>query len=127
VGTRDATRGALPGEDLGPCAAAPVGVMLRSADHSISVEPNATRFRALGDPTRLRVVPELVHGTRCVCELRDRIGVSGSLLSHHLTVLRDSGLVAASRRGRWVDYTLDVEALVGAFAAVTPEVAGAVR
>jgi ArsR family transcriptional regulator len=127
VGTRDETRSAPPGEDPGPCAAARPGVMLRGADHSISVEPNATRFRAQGDPTRLRVVRQLVHGTRCVCELRDRIGVSGSSLSHHLTVPRDAGLVAASRRGRWVDYTLDMEALVGAFAAATPEVAGAVR
>ncbi|MGZ8764924.1 MAG: hypothetical protein ACXW2C_04415 [Acidimicrobiia bacterium] len=53
--------------------------------------------------------------------------MSGPLLSHHLTVLRDAGLVAASRRGRWVDYTLDVEALARTFSAATPEVAGAVR
>ncbi|MGZ8766449.1 MAG: ArsR/SmtB family transcription factor, partial [Acidimicrobiia bacterium] len=59
--------------------------MLRSMDDSTSVELNATRFRALGDPTRLRVIRELAHGTRCVCELRNRIDVSGSLLSHHLT------------------------------------------
>ncbi len=101
--------------------------MLHNVDDSTSVELNANRFRALGDPTRLRIVRELVHGTCCVCELRDRIGVSGSLLSHHLMVLRDAGLVAASRRGRWVDYTLDVEALAHTFAEATPEVAGALR
>jgi ArsR family transcriptional regulator len=95
-------------------------------DDSTSVELNATRFRALGDPTRLRVIQELAHGTRCVCELRDRVGVSGSLLSHHLTVLRDAGLVTVSRRGRWVDYTLDVDALAGTLAAVTPDLAEAI-
>jgi ArsR family transcriptional regulator len=78
---------------------------------STTVELTASRFRALGDPTRLRVVQELVGGTRCVCELRERIDVSGPLLSHHLTVLRDAGLVTATRRGRWVDYTLDRDAL----------------
>jgi len=96
-------------------------------DNSTSVELNATRLRALGDSTRLRVVQELAHGTRCVCELRDRIGVSGSLLSHHLAVLRGAGLVKASRRGRWVDYTLDSDALIGALSAATPDLAGSVR
>jgi ArsR family transcriptional regulator len=96
-------------------------------DDSTLVELNAARFRALGDPTRLRVIQELAHGTRCVCALRDRVGVSGSLLSHHLTVLRDAGLVAASRRGRWIDYTLDIDALTGTLSAVTPDLAGAVR
>jgi ArsR family transcriptional regulator, arsenate/arsenite/antimonite-responsive transcriptional repressor len=52
--------------------------------------------------------------------------VSGSLLSHHLTVLRDAGLVTVSRRGRWVDYTLDVDALAGTLAAVTPDLAEAI-
>ncbi|MBK5333425.1 MAG: winged helix-turn-helix transcriptional regulator [Ilumatobacteraceae bacterium] len=91
------------------------------------VELSTARFRALGDPTRLRVIRELLDGTRCVCELRDRIGVSGPLLSHHLMVLRDAGLVAASRRGRWVDYTVDRDALAGTFSAAIPEAAGAVR
>lgn len=70
----------------------------------------AARFRALGDPTRLRIVLELIDGTRCVCELREAVGVAGPLLSHHLAVLRQAGLVAASRRGRWVDYSVTPEA-----------------
>lgn len=72
----------------------------------------AGRLRALGEPTRLQVVQLLSGGTRCVCELRDAIGIGGPLLSHHLGVLRDAGLVTTSRRGRWVDCTLDAEALV---------------
>ncbi len=73
------------------------------------------------------MIQELAHGTRCVCELRHRIGVSGSLLSHHLTVLRDAGFITAKRRGRWVDYTLDPGALAAAVSAVTPDLAGAIR
>lgn len=96
-------------------------------DDSTSVELNARRFRALGDPTRLRVVEELARGTRCVCELLEEIDVPGPLLSHHLGVLREAGLVVATRRGRWVDYALDHGALAGLVATFTAEPAGAQR
>lgn len=49
---------------------------------------------------------ELAGGQRCVCELLEEIGVAANLLSYHLRVLRDAGLVDASRRGRWIDYRL---------------------
>jgi ArsR family transcriptional regulator len=101
--------------------------MLRDVNGSTHFELTVARFRALGDPTRLRVIQELAAGTRCVCELRDRVDVPGPLLSHHLGVLRDAGLVTASRRGRWVDYTLDADALNATFAAVAPDLAGAAR
>ena len=94
---------------------------------STDVELDAARFRALGDPTRLRIVRELSHGTRCVCELRDHLGIAGPLLSHHLAVLRDAGLVAATRRGRWIDYRLDDDALARLGRAVAPEPTGAER
>ena len=96
-------------------------------DVSTSVGFNAARFRALGDPTRLRVVQELAAGTRCVCELRERIEVSGSLLSHHLAVLRDAGIITATRRGRWIDYTLDRDALSGLAELIAAQGAGVDR
>jgi ArsR family transcriptional regulator len=94
---------------------------------SASIEFGATRFRALGDPTRLRVIQELAGGTRCVRELRERIEVAGPLLSHHLAVLRDAGIVTSTRRGRWVDYTLDQDTLTNLVDTVAPAVAGADR
>ena len=94
---------------------------------STDVELDAARFRALGDPTRLRIVRELSHGTRCVCELRDHLEIAGPLLSHHLAVLRDAGLVGGTRRGRWIDYHLDGEALARLSRAVVPEPTGAGR
>ena len=66
------------------------------------------------------MVHELSEGTRCVCELRDRIDVAGPLLSHHLRVLRDAGVVTTARRGRWVDYTLEPDALAALNALLTP-------
>ena len=56
---------------------------------------------------RLRIVGVLAGGTRCVCDLQDSVPVAANLLSYHLRVLRDAGLVTAARRGRWIDYRLD--------------------
>lgn len=69
-------------------------------------------FQALSDPTRLRILGLLEGGTRCVCEIQNDLSeVAPNLLSHHLRVLREAGLVHAVRRGRWVDYSLNAEAL----------------
>ena len=56
---------------------------------------------------RLRIVGVLAEGGRCVCDLHEQVPVAANLLSYHLRVLRDAGLVTATRRGRWVDYRLD--------------------
>ena len=65
------------------------------------------RLAALADPVRLRVVGALSGGGRCVCDLQEKVPVAANLLSYHLRVLRDAGLVTAARRGRWIDYRLD--------------------
>ena len=69
------------------------------------------QLRALGDPVRFSIVQELRSGTRCACELAQVAEVSATLLSHHLKVLRAAGLITGSRRGRWIDYTLNAAAL----------------
>lgn len=69
------------------------------------------QFRALGDPVRWAIVRELQGGTRCACVLAQVTEVSATLLSHHLKVLREAGLITGARRGRWIDYTLDANAL----------------
>jgi ArsR family transcriptional regulator, arsenate/arsenite/antimonite-responsive transcriptional repressor len=66
-----------------------------------------TVFRALGDPTRLRVIELLAGGQRCACEIQAALDVSANLLSHHLKVLREAGLIDGERRGRWIDYRLE--------------------
>ena len=52
---------------------------------------------ALGDPTRLAVVDELVAGDRSPHELAETLGLPSNLLAHHLRVLQDAGVVARSR------------------------------
>jgi ArsR family transcriptional regulator len=82
------------------------------------LESAATAFAALGDPIRLRILGELAGGPRCVCELLERVGAAPNLVSYHLRVLRESGVVVATRRGRWVDYRLVEDALAGLRAAI---------
>jgi len=72
-------------------------------DDSSTVE----QLRALGDPVRWSIVRELGGGTCCACELARVADVSAPLLSHHLKVLRNAGLITGARRGRWIEYTLD--------------------
>ena len=59
---------------------------------------------------RWTVVTALAEAPRCVCDLQEQVPVAGNLLSYHLKVLRDLGLVTASRRGRWIDYALAADA-----------------
>src|ERR1700691_3199009 len=78
------------------------------------------QYRALADPTRLRIVDLLRGGERCVCELTDALDLGQSLLSFHLKTLKDAGLVSDRREGRWAYYALSpdafaqLEAFVGA-------------
>ncbi len=73
-------------------------------------ETYATRaglLAAVADPVRLGLLEQLAaSGTRCVCNLQTDPPIAGNLLSYHLRVLREAGLVTAQKRGRWVDYTL---------------------
>jgi ArsR family transcriptional regulator len=87
----------------------------------MSIESAAIRFSALGDTIRLRILAELTGGQRCVCELLEKIDVAANLLSYHLRVLRDAGLVEASKRGRWVDYRLVPEGLEALRTAIPAE------
>lgn len=81
----------------------------------------ARAFKALGDPTRLRIVAVLADGERCVCEIQAHLEVPPNLLSHHLKVLRQAELIAGTRRGRWIDYRLRDDALEALRAALPPD------
>jgi ArsR family transcriptional regulator len=74
----------------------------------------AQALKALSDPTRLSVIDMLMEGVQCNCEIAESLGLSLSLISHHLRVLRQVGLVQSERDpedARWVYYSIDQEAL----------------
>jgi ArsR family transcriptional regulator, arsenate/arsenite/antimonite-responsive transcriptional repressor len=67
----------------------------------------AARFRALADPTRVAIVNRLAGAEEvCVCDLTEAFELSQPTISHHLRILREAGLVEASRRGTWAYYRL---------------------
>jgi ArsR family transcriptional regulator len=76
----------------------------------------AELFRALGHPTRIRILELLVAGEQQVSTLLAEIGVEPSSLSQHLAVVKRTGLVESSRRGNAVTYRL-ADPSVGAFLA----------
>ena len=61
-------------------------------------------FHLLGDPTRLRIVTSCLDESRNVGEIAARVGISSSLPSHHLRLLKGARLVRAERRGKQVFY-----------------------
>jgi ArsR family transcriptional regulator, arsenate/arsenite/antimonite-responsive transcriptional repressor len=64
-------------------------------------------FKALGDPIRLQLMSMIASapgGEICVCDLTPAFDLSGPTISHHLKVLKESGLVSAERRASWVYY-----------------------
>jgi ArsR family transcriptional regulator, arsenate/arsenite/antimonite-responsive transcriptional repressor len=71
----------------------------------------ADQFHALSDGTRLRILGLLRRGERCVCELAEALDLRQSLLSFHLKTLKEAGLVADRREGRWMYYALSPSAL----------------
>lgn len=92
-------------------AVEPSGVPGPSSESTAPIDLDAVSvaaelLRALGAPHRLAIVLELAGGPRCVHELVDRVGISQSLTSQHLRVLRNTGLAVGTRRGKETTYAL---------------------
>jgi ArsR family transcriptional regulator, arsenate/arsenite/antimonite-responsive transcriptional repressor len=69
----------------------------------------AEGFKALGDPTRLRLISLVAaheDAEACVCELTDPVGLSQPTVSHHLKILVDAGVLTREQRGKWAYYRL---------------------
>ena len=69
----------------------------------------ADLFKALADPTRVRIISLLAHTELCVGDLCLVLGMSQPAVSHQLRVLRNLRIVRARKEGRHVFYTLDDE------------------
>src|ERR1700728_3179796 len=65
-------------------------------------------FRALADPTRLRLLNLMAGQEVCVCYFTEVIGAPQPKISRHLAYLRKAGIVAARREGKWMHYRLVV-------------------
>lgn len=70
-------------------------------DHAVEL---ADLFHLLGDPSRLRIVFEVLDRPLAVGDIAARLDLSASLVSHHLRLLRAARIVAAERSGKHVFY-----------------------
>jgi ArsR family transcriptional regulator len=85
-----------------------------------------TACKALGDPTRLKILELLKARGRtccdlvarderglCACDIERAIGLSQAAVSHHMGLLRRAGLIVAEKRGRWIFYSRNETAIAG--------------
>ena len=88
---------------------------------------HATRFnpddldalQVIAEPNRARIIDLLRHGEHCGCDVGSALSMSPALVSHHLRVLRSTGVLRERPQGRWVFYALDEDRLAALRAAVS--------
>jgi DNA-binding transcriptional ArsR family regulator len=70
------------------------------------IQKNADTIKALGDPTRLKIIYLLEHGELCVCEIMAALEKPQPTVSHHLNLLKNAGLLKWRKEGVWIHYKL---------------------
>jgi ArsR family transcriptional regulator len=98
--------------DLCSCAVIHEDVVRRVAQGltpDAGLQRAAALFRALDDPTRLKIINALLLAEMCVCDIAALLDMTQPAVSHHLKVLKDSQLVKYHREGKVVYYALDDE------------------
>jgi ArsR family transcriptional regulator len=85
-------------------------LLTHASDTAFSPE-DLVVLQVITEPNRARIVELLGHGEHCVCDVGEALAMSPALVSHHLRVLRASGLLRERRSGRWVFYALDIDRL----------------
>lgn len=116
-----ATSTALPVLDVadGACCSPVTGGVLETDE----AQRLARMFKALGDPTRVRLLSLIAarpDREACVCDLIEPVGLSQPTVSHHMKQLAEAGLVVREQRGRWAYYRLAEETLTLLSAALKP-------
>ena len=76
-------------------------ISLKELDHLSLI------FKAIADPTRLKIAMALLEGEMCVCDLAAFLGISDSAVSHQIRRLKDLSLVKNRREGQVLYYSLD--------------------
>jgi ArsR family transcriptional regulator len=75
-------------------------------------DPDVRLLQAAADPTRLSILRQLsTDGPVCACDFTACCEVSQPTVSHHLKVLREAGWIEGERRGTWIWYSLQPDAV----------------
>lgn len=109
----------LLNQDLAACCSPVTGGVLEVS----AAERLARTFKALGDPTRVRLLSLIAAtegGEACVCDLTAPVSLSQPTVSHHMKQLVDAGLVTREQRGKWAYYRVVEDALQSLADALAP-------
>lgn len=68
-------------------------------------------FKALSDPTRRAILDLLKDGAKTAGDIGAHFDMTGATVSHHLSVLKEAGLVSDDRRGKFIYYELNLSVL----------------
>jgi len=79
------------------------------------VKHRAKVFKAMGHPSRIRILELLTQGETCVCNIAPVVGSDMSTVSRHLAVLRNAGLIEDDKRGLNVFYKLSLPCIIDFF------------
>ena len=88
---------------------------LRLMTHKLDerqIEAEAEIFKAMSDPCRHKILSLLREGELCVCEIMVAVDRPQSSTSHHLSILKDAGLIRERKDGRWSRYRLSEGAVI---------------
>ena len=84
------------------------------ANPPVDLQRLSDQLRVLAEPKRLLIFHLIMEGVQCNCELGEALDIPPNLISHHMRVLRESGLVDSERDpfdARWVYYSVNLDAL----------------
>jgi ArsR family transcriptional regulator len=100
------------------------GSVADGAVDAAGAERIARVFKALGDPTRVRLLSLIAASAgseACICDLTEPVGLSQPTVSHHMKLLVDAGLATREQRGRWAYYRVVDGALSAAAQSLLPQ------
>lgn len=106
-------------DDLGACCSPVTGGVVGDE----AAETLARAFKALGDPTRVKLLSMIAAAPgreACICDMTEPVGLSQPTVSHHMRLLVEAGLATREQRGRMAYYRVVPEALVALAGALAP-------
>jgi DNA-binding transcriptional ArsR family regulator len=96
-------------QDAGCCDTGCCGTVVAPSLTEAEAEEYAEWFKAIADPTRVRILNMLARNPEpvCVCDITDQFPLNQPTISHHLKILRETCFVTAERRGKYMYYAIN--------------------
>jgi len=106
-------------DDLAACCSPVTGGVVSDE----SAETLARMFKALGDPSRVKLLSMIAaepEGEACICDMTEPVGLSQPTVSYHMKLLVGAGLATREQRGKWAYYRVVPSGLRALASALAP-------